>query len=169
MDRADIASLLGEAQGLPGCTVYPPAGLPTVAEGHVLPADIREFYSLCGGITLFADALYAITIVPPEEVRPLNATLLDVVDEDVKEALLADISSSWYTVAFDGNTQRITIDMGAERPGLCYDSDWERHPWCSEIIAKSFTECLSRLIRANGQLWYWLEPDFPGYGSPRVE
>jgi hypothetical protein len=94
---------------------------------------------------------------------------MEAVDDEVKEALLADMSSSWYTIAFDESTQRITIDLDVERLGVCYDSDWERHPWSSEIIARSFTECLSRLIRGKGQLWYWLEPEFPKYGSPRAE
>lgn len=37
------------------CIVYPPNGLPKVAEGYELPEDMLEFYSICGGIGLYVN------------------------------------------------------------------------------------------------------------------
>jgi hypothetical protein len=33
------------------------------------------------------------------------------------------------------------------------------------IVARSFTDLLSRLLRAEGNHWYWLEPGFEPLGD----
>lgn len=42
----------------------------------ILPGDIKEFYTLCGGIILFEDMPYSVRIVPPEEFVLANPVIL---------------------------------------------------------------------------------------------
>lgn len=78
-----------------------------------------------------------------------------------------DISSHWYIVVHDGNGDYITIDLHQDRLGKYYDSFWDKHgvPGDSPIIAKSFTELLDRLVKKNGERWYWLNEDFESLGD----
>lgn len=63
-----INQLITQIKALSNCSVYNPEGIPKVAEEkHVLPKDLLEFYSLCGGIVLFENEEYPIHIVTPEE------------------------------------------------------------------------------------------------------
>lgn len=48
------------------CRILPSTTVPADITG-ILPDDIKEFYTLCGGIILFEDMPYSVRIVPPEE------------------------------------------------------------------------------------------------------
>lgn len=138
----------------------PPEGMPSVSEGHVLPEDLREFYTLCGGATLFQDSAYRLKICQPAEIRLANPVI-------VGELCPEDITSSWYIIASDQRGGYLTIDMAPDRAGRCYDSFWDRHGIVGScpIIATSFTDFLGRLIKSKGAYWYWLRDDFDNLGD----
>ena len=164
----DMRSLVAAIQNTPGCAVRPPAGLPKVADGHVLPDDLREFYTLCGGATLFSSALYDFTIVPPDRVVPANPVILVGATEEQLAATKDDISWSWYIIGESDSGQYISIDLNPERLGRCYDSFWEVHPGNSPTIARSFTDLLVRLLADGGQSLYWTTPDFDPAQQPKI-
>lgn len=144
----------------PDCRVFAAAGQPVVEEGHILPADLKEFYEICGGVSLFESAPFSATIVGPERCVLANPVIVGARGE-------GDISSSWYIIADDSNSDYLTLDLAPERLGRCYDSFFDRHGVvgsCS-IIARSFTELLERLIENRGRHWYWLREDFVRIGD----
>jgi hypothetical protein len=162
-----ILPVLNAIRDTPGCIVHPPTGLPPIRDEHILPEDVREFYMSCGGVDLFPDAPFSVTIVPPDKVVLANPVIIGNWEEDKLRANSADdISWSWYIIAESSNSQYITIDLSPERLGYCYDSFWELHPGDSAIIATSFTDLLMHLLANRGQHWYWLEPGFQTLGRP---
>ena len=54
----NIDELIAQIRTTPDCEVYIPTGLPTIDEGHILPDDLRTFYELCGGVSLFQSDPY---------------------------------------------------------------------------------------------------------------
>ncbi len=125
-----------------------------------LPDDLRYYLENYSSIVLFENAEYPIKIVGLSDFEKANPV---IVGEDVED----DISNNWYIIADDGNSQYITIDLALERLGQCYDSFWDRHGVVGEqaVVAKSFTELLERLCKAEGKSWYWTDPGFQSYGD----
>lgn len=68
-------NLIQKIKTLPNCTVYPAKELPKIESKHSLPADLKEFYELCGGVTLFDNGSYVANIVPPEGVVLANPVI----------------------------------------------------------------------------------------------
>ena len=157
---ADVAEILHRIRGLAGCKVHPPQGLPDVPQPHALPDDLRQFYSLCGGLSLLEGAEYPAFISRPKELVPANPV---IIGEQVND----DMSASWYIIANDGSGEYLTIDLDPARLGRCYDSFSDRHGVAGScpIIATSFTDLLERLVANQGRHWYWLEPDFRSLGD----
>jgi hypothetical protein len=126
----------------------------------MLPEDLEEFYSVCGGVRLFDDMEYPIRIVGPAELTRTNP---EIVGEECPE----DITDSWYIVARGGTEEALSIDCSSERSGRCCDSFWDRHGVAGDcrVVALSFTELLARLVAAGGSYWYWLAPGGSGYGD----
>jgi antitoxin YokJ len=155
-----LRHLLAKFEGLEDCSVLTPAGQPVVREGHVLPSDLAAFYALAGGAILFENSEFPAAIVPAERLLEANPI---IVGQQIEE----DISASWYTIVDDMGGNYLTIDLDPTRLGRCYDSFWDRHGvrGSCPIIATSFTDLLSRLIRNEGEHWYWLEPDFESLGD----
>lgn len=160
MADGSIAELLVQLADTPGCALAAPVGIPDVGSDLVLPADLRDFYSLCGGVTLFSGSLFSLQISSPSDLISSNRAILG-------EAFPDDRSDSWFVIASDGVGQRISIDLAPSRLGRCYDSFTEVHAIAgsSAIIARSFTDLLSRLLRAEGDHWYWLETGFELLGD----
>ena len=117
------------------------------------------FYERAGGAILFRDEPYDIEIVRPEDFVRGNPEIL----QDPAEY---DISHNWFIVA-KSEPQYITIDLAPGRLGRCYDSFWETHALRGDtaIIARSFTELLVHLLKAEGQGLYWLADDFESRGD----
>jgi len=162
----DIKTLISNIRLTPGCGVYTPTGLPHVRKEHTLPDDLRDFYQLCGGVTLFQDASYSVSIVPPRKMVLANPIILNMwSEEELRADSGDDISWSWYIIAEGENSQYLTIDLSRERLGYCYDSFWDIHPQDSQIIAKSFTDLLVQLLANRGRHWYWLQPKFRSLGK----
>lgn len=163
----EIKEVLAQIENVPDCFVYPSEGLPNIYSEHILPDDLQMFYQLCGGVALFRSSAYSMNIVSPDRFLLANPVLFTGVSEEDLHAIKGDISWSWYIVGSAENGQYITIDLFPERLGRCYDSFWDCHamPGYSQIIAKSFTEMLLRLLENQGKLWYWLQPEFESYGD----
>ncbi|CAH2464111.1 MULTISPECIES: SMI1/KNR4 family protein [Bacillus] len=146
---------------LPNCRVHEPTKFPEFdKDKHMLPSDVKEFYSLCGGLILFENEEYAIHIVKPEEFVLANPIIIG-------ELCAEDISSNWYIIGNDRMDGYVTIDLSEERLGRCYDSFFDRHGIVGEskIIANSFTDLLKNLINNQGQYWYWLKTNFESLGD----
>ena len=156
----DMQEFISTLETIPECIVYAPAGLPRPSSEHVIPADLRQFYELSGGCTLFERSQFPIVVVPPQRLRLANP-------EIVGEVIGDDVTSSWYIIAEGGSGENITIDLHPDRIGRCYDSFWDRHgiPGSCPVIAGSFTELLSRLLKNEGRPWYWLQPEFVSLGD----
>ncbi len=165
MSREDIDRLLQRAAPRPDCSMLPPAGPPQLPEGLTLPSDVAAFYERCGG--LYFDWNIPIGIVGPHRFVPANPVMFDEPVED-------DISARWFIVAEADESrpvERITMDLDPARLGRCYNSFWDRHamPGSSKIVARSFTELLTRLIDFPGEdgepLPYWHGDDFESLGD----
>jgi hypothetical protein len=157
----DVVTLLAAIRQDPSCSTVPPVGEPQIRPDHVLPADLRAFYRLCGGVALFAEAVCPTVIVGPSDLVPANPVI-------VGEEGAYDRSWSWYILASDGTYgQKMTIDLNPARLGRCYDSFWDRHAIAgsSTVIALSFTEFLGRSYASKGTELYWLRDDFVPLGD----
>ncbi len=162
-----IEDLLALIRATPGCKVDEPMGLPIIEAKHSLPEDLRNFYLLCGGVTLAKGSPYAVSIVPPDRCVLANPVILGDLADLAKSEEEEDISWLWYIIANCGNGDYLTIDLSQERLGRCYDSFHETHglQGNTPIIAFSFTELLTSLFQGRGQYWYWLQPDFVPFGD----
>lgn len=160
MVAPEINQLVDEARATPGCLVHDPAGLPEPASGLVLPDDLRDFYSLCGGVDLYTDADFTIRVLSPAEFIPANLAVLGEGDLD-------DRTDCWYVIATTPQREYISIDLDPARHGRCYDSFPEVHGIVGEskVLANSFTDMLRSLLAGHGGHWYWLEPDFADLGD----
>jgi antitoxin YokJ len=144
-----------------GCKVYPPEGLPQIAHNHILPEDLKEFYSICGGASLYWEGgNYGSEIVKPKDFQLANPVI-------VGELCEYDISSTWYILARTTGNEYLTIDLSQQRLGRCYDSYFEFHGVVGScpIIARSFSDLLSALLSGNGDYWYWLKEGFVSLGD----
>ncbi|WP_285397700.1 SMI1/KNR4 family protein [Lysinibacillus sp. fls2-241-R2A-57] len=151
----NVKDIIEKIKCMPNYLVLPPEGIPKTEDNLELPADVQDFYEVCGGVKLFQNADYNINIMPPQEFVLANPVI-------VGEKCENDITSYWYIVADDGNGEFLTIDLEGNRKGRCYDSFYDRHGVVgdSKIIAFSFTELLDRLLQNEGQYWYWLNEHF---------
>jgi len=142
--------------------VNEPCGYPEIKDGYVLPDDIREFYSICGGIMCYTQyGGFPIEILKPSNVKLSNIALLGKHYEE-------DISSSWHLIAdaLDGNF--ISVDFEPTRLGRCYESFAYSHAVANNcpMIALSFTELLYSIYKYTGDYFFWLDnPRFIGYGD----
>jgi antitoxin YokJ len=153
-----IKELIQSVRSKSGCFVRPPVGLPDVGS-HRLPDDVQELYENCGGIELFPNRNFGITIVSPTDFVKANPVIAGVEGK-------GDISEFWYIAAKSGE-QYITIDLHPQRIGRCYDSFWDRHAVAGScpIIAKSYRELIQRLVCSSGDSWFWLDREFVNYGD----
>jgi hypothetical protein len=105
----------------------PAAGLPELRHGDLLPADLRAFYRVCGGLTL---QKIRMRVVEPSRLAPLG-------------------SGSRYLLAerYDREGERVAIDLSSDGRGRCYDVS-DR----GDCVAPSFTWFLVRLSR-EGIYW----------------
>lgn len=155
-----VTALVERCASSDRCRVHPPGGTPVVPPGLVLPPDLAEFYRHCGGVDLFVDGDYAISLVPPEDLQPSNVVIIG-------EQFPDDVSLTWFTVGRTPDSEYLSIDLSPERNGRCYDSYREIHGIVGSqpVIALSFTELFERLLDNGGRRWYWLADDFVPLGD----
>ncbi len=165
----EIKEIIEVIRNTHGCEILPLNQQQTFPEN--LPEDLAWFFSNYGGISFFPEKDYGIQIVGADGF--VNANLHFYPEDDVIwEELEGDISNDWYIVAQEeSQDQYITIDLHPERLGQCYDSFLTIHadPCLSPVIARSFTDLLSRLLAAKGEYLYWEEEDFEDMGSAYEE
>ena len=157
-----LEQLITRIQATPGCRVDVSTGLPIMLDDYVLPADLHEFYRFCGGVELYRNSPGHVEILPSERVILANPILLPGLTPEQYATSAGDISWSWYIIAHDYSGNYLTIDLSKERLGRCYDSFFDRHamPGYCPIIARSFTELLTRLFENQRGYPYWELPDF---------
>ena len=85
-----------------------PAGLPQLRNGDMLPADLRAFYRVCGGLAL---QKIRMRIVEPSRFLPVGGS--------TSRYLLAEKSDS-------STGERIAIDLSPTGGGRCYAGERSR-------------------------------------------
>jgi hypothetical protein len=153
----DVTALIVRAAQTDGCRVRPPSAGPDVPG---LPGDLSTFYTVCGGVDLFPDADFAVSLVAPDDLRPTNVVMFG-------EPFADDRSATWYTIGRTPDGEYLSIDLSAARNGRCYDSFHEIHGVAGScpVIARSFTDLFRGLLDARGGHWFWLEPGFVDLGD----
>src|SRR5262245_50494792 len=132
MPAMTMGELLRRIDVTSGCRVLPASGIPTVEEGHLMPADLVEFYARSGGAELFTTKPFSIDMSSPDQLVLANPVL-------VGERVPDDISDSWYIVGRAGAREFISVDLHPDRVGTCYDSFHEVHgvPGSCAVVALS--------------------------------
>ena len=159
--------LFKHIQSTSDCEVSAPTGLPVILDEHVLPEDLQEFYGLCGGVSVYRKSSRRFGILAPERVVQANPLLLPGLTPEQSASSANDISWSWYIIAHDYGGNYLTIDLSKDRLGRCYDSFFDRHamPGYCPIIARSFTDLLTRLLENQQEYPYWELADFVPMGD----
>ena len=139
-------------------------GIPIVNRNHIVPEDLRRFYSLCGGLTLGSDSDFPAEVLPPQQVVRANPILFG---ELYGTGPIDSISENWYLIARYENDDYITIDFSDVRLGWCYNSFFGYHanPGYCKILAHSFTELLSLLAQNPGGVELPDADYLPDYGD----
>ena len=161
----DIKELIETIRLDNDCIIKPPKTAISLPDN--LPDDLKIFFELTDGVTLFGEEAYGIEIVSRQDLIPTNKYLYPK-DDVIWEELEGEVSNEWYLIAkADEISQYISIDLTDERKGQCYDSFYETHSLegDSPVIARNFTELLTRLYQHKGEHWYWLQGDFEQLGD----
>ena len=158
----DITSLVAEIGSVPGCLLKPPAGLPTVPPGFFLPLDLQRFYELAGGGVIYEKRQCPgpTRIVGPEEFVRIDVAIAG-------EIISPGPFEYWFAMADVSDGNFIAIDLHPGHCGMCYDCFHETFMWpgCVNIIARSFTDLLRRLLRHTDDSDYWTEEGFEPLGE----
>lgn len=163
-----LAGILHEANRTPGCTVSPPCGYPAIPDGCELPADLREFYSLCGGLDLFPDEDWGWRILSPAEVVRADIALLGGAYEDHPEDYDGTPSERLHLIAVRGcGPDWASIDLDPSRLGWCLDSFPGDHATdSSKVVARSFHELLFKLFHWREEGYFWEDSYYGHFGDP---
>lgn len=161
-----IEAVVARIAETPGCVLLPPDGLPNVAPWHRIPDDVRRFYTLCGGATLFAEGGAPLVVVTPRAFVSANPVVMPEVDFASPEVahFADDASWAWYHLADAGNGNHVVIDCAADGSGngRCIDANHETYPAAGQtpVIALTLVELLwRRQTTGSPDAHYW-EGDF---------
>lgn len=166
-----ITQLIQRIHNTADCVVRPASGNPLLSKDHILPSDVRTFYSICGGVSLFQTSEYAIDIVEPTGFVRANPVIFgDIFPEPgiSMSNTLDAVSWTWYIlVGGPGTNDYATIDCSRKRNGRCYYSNWASHAMVgqSPIIAWSFTQFLTSILNGQGGQWYWERSGYKSLGD----
>lgn len=160
---SQLSDLIDSLRAEQSCTVAPPTGQPHVAEvDSRLPDDLREFFEICGGVTLFRGANFEWAISGPSELTPTNLIVLGGQVPD-------DITATWHVIARQphDSSALVSIDLSEGRRGWTYDSDVEVHGVAGSctVISHSFTDLLAGLIACRGEYIFWEDDSFVSLGD----
>jgi antitoxin YokJ len=158
---SELRELLSRLREDSSCVFAQPTG--DAASGSFpLPDDLRQFYEICGGLVMFSNAPFVWEIIGAHELVPTNVEVLG-------EQVDGDITSSWFVIARQqgDSSALISIDLGADRLGWCYDSDVEVHGLVgdSAVLAHSFSELMNELVDSRGQYIFWKAENFTSKGD----
>jgi hypothetical protein len=127
--------------------------------GLALPADMAEFYRLCGSAELFDR-----TVI----VLPLSGLIR------ASEAIFGEDSedyapNTWWAFCDRQDGDYVGIDLAAAESGQAPILDLDHNDMSScRIIAASFTGFLQALLASDGGL-FWLAENYPGLGRVTYE
>lgn len=155
-----IEQLIEKIRSMPECSVKEPDGLPALSAKHILPKDLQDFYTICGGMTLFENSDFGFSILSPHNFKLANPIIIGELCEE-------DISSEWYTICKTFNGDFLTIDLNGDRLGKCYDSFWDRHGVVGEcsVVANNLTELIYQIYVSKGEYLFWLQKEFNYLGD----
>ena len=157
-----LKEIINQLKISPNFTVTEPCGYPDIQNGYILPDDIKEFYSICGGLICYTQhGGFPIEILHPSDVKLSNVVLLGKRYDE-------DISSSWYLIADAKDGNFISIDFDPARLGRCYESFEYSHAVANNcpVIALSFTELLNSIYKYTGDYFFWKDnPEFIRHGD----
>lgn len=158
----DIASLIAQIGSTPDCSLMPATGLPSLPSGLDLPPDLRQFYELCGGCVIYGRRIRPAParIVGPQELQRIDLTICG-------DTISPGPFQFWFAIADVADGNYIAIDLHPHHRGKCYDCFHETFtiPGYVNIIASSFADLLSRLLRHTEDSSFWLEDDFQALGE----
>src|SRR5258706_12108214 len=128
-----VRELVARIAATPDCRVTTPfkrsdLQLPALHEGHVLPDDLREFYEMCGGLSLYKRSPCSMIIVPPTEVVLANIVLFPGLRPEQLTSSFDDISWAWYLLAQNDIGEYLSVDLIPERLGRFSYSFLRSHP-----------------------------------------
>jgi antitoxin YokJ len=139
------------------CVVKPSIGLPKINPSILLPQEIIDFYSLCGGIEFFTDEDYCCFINSPNDFTFANGVALrELSESDVLDAFGADhFSWSWYYFAhFDTLDDIIAVSVQGDDVLSCYDCYWSSYPNKNRKISSSVSEMIEKIYLSGGKIHY---------------
>jgi hypothetical protein len=156
----ELDGMLVRLESTSGCVIRPRAGEPVLGDGIALPGDLAAFYLHGGGASLFPDADFGFDIVGPEGFVPATATVAGPLTED-------DDRSRWWYVVARSDDHPVVIDLHPDRLGRSYDGFWDTYglPGDMAVVARSFTELVDELLRAEGSRLHWLQPEWTPLGD----
>ncbi len=121
-----------------------------------LPADLRQFYEICGGLVLFEGSPGAWSVHGPDTLVPASPRLLtDEIAAEVRVRQPDDLTNNCYVIAERGpgaTDTCIVIDLHPERLGRCYDAFWDSYGIVGSmpVVALTFTRLLAALVATAG-------------------
>lgn len=119
-----IKTLMEEVKRKSNCIILP-CVTTNIAILERLPDDLKEFYSFCGGMTLFEDSPFSVRIVSPNEMKSANQVIFgeELIRAEIEKGTYEkQISKDWYIIADLSNSDYIVIDLNEKRKGRCYSA-----------------------------------------------
>ena len=86
--RSGIEALLSELRENRDVALVSPSGIPQVESPATLPGDVRRFYEVCGGATLFPNSEYPVRLLGPDQFVQTNRILWKEVFEEALKSLV---------------------------------------------------------------------------------
>ena len=122
---------------------------------YTLPEDLRAFYRLCDGATLFGDEFRIVSLA---EVRRVTLDIFGEEDE------LTPHTKSWYSVCDVQDGNYVAADLASVEGSYCWLIDCFHESYSDgDVIALHFSEFLERALASRGRR-FWLSENFKSYG-----
>jgi cell wall assembly regulator SMI1 len=162
-----IEDILNEAVRRGTWELSPPKGMPVINEEVdaelILPHDVKEFYTRCGGLIANKDGVCGswIRIVSPEEFQRIDSVILG------GEMFATGPFRNWYAIADVQDGNYLAIDLSKEFNGKCIDSFHETFamPGYVNVVAASFTDLLLRILNHPEDSAFYLQDDVVSLGE----
>jgi hypothetical protein len=159
----EIDAILDRLANDDTCVMSPPCGLPQVAEGLLLPADVVRFYERVGGMVLHKDGRCGswARIVTPREFNRIDAVILG------GEMFATGPFEYWHAIVDVQDGNYLAVDIGSEHSGKCLDCFHETFamPGYVSVVASSFTDLLLRMMKHIEDSAFWLQDEFEALGE----
>ena len=158
-----IDELINRLSSEHSCEIAPPCGLPRVASGLILPADVVQFYERAGGMIINKQGRCGswARIVRPDEFNRIDAVILG------GEMFATGPFEFWHAMVDVQDSNYLAIDIGPTHRGICLDCFHETFamPGYVKLVATSFTDLLNRFVNHMEDSAFWLQDDFEALGE----